>query len=127
MTNKIMVADSCYNKLSALAKELNLAGIQLSSFNTATCPVLNESPELIVLGCTEDNSEICESLKRNPATKDTPVVILEPENPLEVINLGCLGSITGSEDKEYVLNKIRTFLRLSRVQAISRRLHEIIK
>ncbi len=81
------------------------------------------NPDLILLDVLMpgmDGFEVCRRLKADPATRDTPIIFMtglsETSDKVKGLSLGASDYITKPIQKEEVLARVSTHLRLSRLQ-----------
>lgn len=127
MTNKIMLVDSCNFDLVHTACSLEGEGYDVCTSSSrperALDVALSESPDLIFLDYEHGGLDTCQALQANVKTRDIPVVIVssvktDKESTMLALKFGCIDFIQEGEKDSVVLNKLRTYLRISKIRAL---------
>ena len=125
---KILLID---DSRTALLAEQTLLAQNPYEFITATdgeegvVTAIVELPDLILLDIVMpkmDGFEVCKELKRHPATKKIPIIMVttrsESENVLKGFELGCNDYVTKPIDGLELISKIENLLAADQLKAI---------
>jgi CheY-like chemotaxis protein len=127
MKPKILLVDSCNFDLVQTACILEGEGYLVCTTHSdptqALDKALEEKPDLIFLDYEHSGLETCQFLQANKATRDTPIIIMSTtgtnkEGTLLALKFGCIDFIDEGDKQDLVLQKLRTYLRLSKIRRI---------
>jgi cyclic di-GMP phosphodiesterase len=123
-TANIVVADDVESNLALLAALLGREGYSVHTAPdglTALDLVVSEMPDLVITDVMMpgiDGFELCRRIKRNPATRLTPVIIVtslaEREDRIEGINAGAEDFLTKPFDAHELRARVRSLVTLKR-------------
>jgi len=126
MVNKILIVDDEPNNLDVLHNCLREAGFKvavLENGETALKLVSHIKPELILLDVKMpgiDGFETCRRLKKNEATKDTPIIFItaktEPIDKVEGFEIGAVDYITKPFQTMEVIARVNKHLTICNLQ-----------
>ena len=124
-TDVILIVDDNPTNLAVLFECLSESGFEVwmaQDGETALEQVAEEQPDLILLDVLMpgiDGFETCRQLKEKPATQDIPIVFMtalaEMVDKVKGFNLGAVDYITKPFQREEVLSRIQTHLRLRKL------------
>lgn len=123
----ILIVDDLPENLELLSTILTREGYTVRPAPNGTLALMsvgNHLPDLILLDIKMpemDGYEVCRALKEDPRTKDVPVVFIsgldETSNMVKAFDVGGVDYITKPFVRGEVLARIRTHLRLHRLQS----------
>lgn len=136
----ILIVDDVKKKsdmLGEMISQMGYASIRAESAAEALRQMKNELPQLILLDVSMphiDGHQICEALKKNPLTRQIPVILMWEENDLSsrkrAFDTGADDYITFPADYSELRIRINTNLRMYRMQQEllenNRRLNRIV-
>jgi putative two-component system response regulator len=122
----ILVVDDTLANVQLLSGLLRQQGYKVRpvlSGRQAIQAVHNHPPDLILLDITipeMDGYEVCEQLKKDPATSEIPIIFLsalsEPFDKVKAFTLGGVDYVTKPFHSEEILARIETHLKISALQ-----------
>ena len=122
MNEKILIVDDSVINRKLLFNILKKEGYQLleaKNGEEAINIALNELPDLILLDIImpkKDGFQVCVELKRNPATKNIPIIFLsaktDVEDKVKGLELGASDYITKPFEKIEIVARVRTHLKI---------------
>ena len=133
MTRKIMLVDSNSFNLVHIANSLRSEGFDVcvTTKELAVATAAVEQPDLIFLDYDNEGLATCQALQALKETQDILVISISSaarnkESTMLALKSGCIDLIQNTEKFDVVLSKLRTYLRLSRIRAISNKLSKIL-
>ncbi len=134
---KIFVVDDTPVNISMLDEFLVEEGFKVlvaTSGESALSKIEAAQPDLCLLDVVMpglDGFETCERLKRNPATRDIPVIFMtalaNTQDKVRGFEVGAVDYITKPFDHREVLARVYTHLNLSRLQKQAREMNEALE
>lgn len=122
-----MVVDSCDAEIKPVTRLLEDEGYEFvsGSSNSIVEDALKQRPELIVLDYDNNGSIICDKLHGHTKTQYIPIVgICQPGVKFRALNINCIDFILNSDSIDSIARKLKTYLRVSKITHISRKLME---
>jgi two-component system, sensor histidine kinase and response regulator len=134
--NDILIVDDIPENLQLLGNILSLKGLQVSfatNGQQALDSIAYDAPDLVLLDVLMpemDGYEVCRQLKRNPATKDIPVIFLTAITDLDAIikafELGAVDYVTKPFNATELVTRVFTQLELSKTKKIVELQNELL-
>lgn len=120
MPEKILIADdeqTAVDILKSILEDKDYAVITAYDGEEAVKAVREQKPDLVILDVMMpkmNGYEVCEKIKKDPSTKDIPVIMLTAKDMGEDIEMALSKDanwyITKPYDAKYLLGKISSFL-----------------